>query len=156
MADDIQGYLRSVMDQIGTSDKSNYTKGEVRHILNDASQKTGGCTSTTDVDKVRRGDVFIHKLVGGKVRPWIVLSVRSGLVAAVSMSSGDSAPRMIKGKCRLWPGSWIGTTVSLFEEDTARQCVSRPYTNSKHLREVEAHIAELYGLRKIKGRKSSA
>lgn len=131
--------------------KGTYNKADVLKIL----LSLEALHETTVVDDLRRGDVFWHKVVGGKKRPWVTLSVRSDLVVAVAMSSGDSAPRMIPAQCRFWAGTWLGTTTTLVEAETARQAVTRPYSNLDHLRELEAHIAELQGLRPFKGRRGT-
>lgn len=138
-----------IMGEISDASKGTYSKGELKTILNSISAVGSGdsCNSECHADSMRRGDVFIAKLVGGKVRPWITLSVRSEVVVAVAMSSSDSAPRMTKAKSRFWPGSWIGSTVSAFDESTARLQVTRPYSNDAHLREVERHLHSLMGLR---------
>ena len=139
-----------LMQQVSDASKSHYTPGEVRHILNNIATTTDLHYAGEEVVAVKRGDTFIAKVTGGKYRPWVVLSVRDEIVCAVAMSSGDRAPRMLKSQCRLWPRAWIGTTVSLFDHDLARKAVSRPYTNAKHLREVEAHVAGLMGLRTLR------
>ena len=123
--------------------KDKYSKAEVLNLLR-ALEKDH---ESTVVEELRRGDVFWHKLVGGKIRPWIALSVRSELVVAVAMSSGDSAPRMIQAQCRYWQGSWVGTTTTLVNAEEAQKSVTRPYTNLDHLTEIEARIAGLYDLR---------
>lgn len=144
-----------LMQEVDGVSKSNYTKGEVKTILNNIAQTCGesvatpeaeGCRAPAEITSIRRGDVFIAKMVGGKVRPWIVLRVSDGIITAVAMSSGDKAPNMIRSQCRLWPGNWIGTTVSLFDASHARQEVTRPYTNAKHLREIEMHLVQSFGL----------
>lgn len=135
--------------------KSSYTKAEVAAVCSSIAgapvieSEDMGCRAPETVTDLRRGDVFIAKLVGGKVRPWIVLSVDvdADIVTAVSMSSGDSAPGMVESQCRFWPRSFIGTTVSLFRQQQARSEVTRPYTNLRHLADVEASIAALYGMR---------
>lgn len=131
--------------------KANYSKAEVLKLIKSVELEH----EVVEVEEIRRGDVFWHKLVGGKRRPWIVLSVKSDIVLAVALSTGDSAPRMVQAKCRFWAGRWVGTTTTLVTADLAKQSVTRPYTDREHLREIEAHIAELYGLRTIKGRSAA-
>ncbi len=138
-----------LQEAVAENVKGSYSKAEVLNLLNSLEHEH----EVTVVDAIRRGDVFWHKVVGGKKRPWITLSVRSDLVVAVAMSSGNSAPRMVQAQCRFWAGSWIGTTTTLVNAEEARQSITRPYTNLEHLREIEAHVAELHGLRSIKGRR---
>jgi len=144
-----------LMREIDEASKAAYTKGEVKAILNNLAQMQGpppedapdlGCRSPAKVDALRRGDVFIAKAIGGKVRPWIVLRIGEKTVSAVAMSSGDKAPAMVLSRCRYWPGNWIGTTLSLFAIEVATQEVTRPYTDDRHLREIEAHVAATHGL----------
>lgn len=146
------GRADRLMSEIGEAKQESYSRGEVRTILNSIKMLGDGVTEAlAEAEYLRRGDVFAFRLVGGKVRPWIVLHVAGDNVSAVAMSSGDSAPGMVPSKCRLWPGSWIGTTVSLFNADDARRSVIRPYTNIQHLREIEARLHSIFGLRPIKG-----
>ena len=100
------------------------------------------CRAPITLTELQRGDVFIAKVTGGKVRPWVVLGVCGENVSAVTMSSGPTAPNVVRTKCRLWPNSWIGTTISLFEIEYAAREVTRPYTNLPHLREIEKIIAQ--------------
>lgn len=142
-----------LMVEIETVKKSTYTKGDVRAILNSISQAgnaiDGTCRAPISLKSLRRGDVFIAKMVGGKVRPWIVLRTDGPNVTALSMSSGDSAPGMVQSKCRLWPSSWIGTTISRFTVEHAAREVVRPYTNLAHLAKIEASIAAGMGMQKV-------
>lgn len=144
-----------LMREVEEKSQANYTKGEVKSILNriattrdPASDEddVGSCRAPATVTELRRGDVFIGRLVGGKVRPWIVLHIADDIVSAVAMSSGDSAPGMTRSECRLWQGSWIGATVTLFKAETAMKEVTRPYTNHRHLAEIEAHVAKIHGM----------
>lgn len=137
--------------EVEESPRESYTKGEVLHIL----EHLGWAARSIEIDGLQRGDVFWFKLVGGKPRPWVVLSVRGGVVCAVSMSSTNHMPHAIKSQSRFWPG-WIGTTVSLFHENEARKNVLHPYANRDHLREVEAKVAVLMGLRSLPGISSDA
>ena len=143
-----------LMEEVRGSELATYTRGQVIDVLNSVAAAGHTCAdSLTTVHHMQRGDVFIAKLVGGKVRPWVTLRVFDALVVAVGLSSGDSAPRMVKSQCRFWPGAWIGTTVSLFNEESVRHSVSRPYTALKHLREIEGGLAGLFGLRRQRVRK---
>jgi len=143
-----QEQIRALMHDVSEAKKETYTKGEVKNILNSVASLSDLGNHTQEIAGIRRGDVFIAKMVGGKVRPWVVLSVRSEIVCAVCMSGGDRAPHMTKSECRLWPGSWIGSTVSLFAESLASKAVTRPYTNAAHLRDIERKISGLFELRK--------
>lgn len=137
--------------EVRDDDRQSYTKGEVAEFLSRiVAAGNTSADSLIEVARMQRGDVLIARLVGGKIRPWVTLSVKEGLVTAVAMSSGDKAPRMIQSQCRLWPGGWVGTTVSLFDEAIVRLSVSRPYTAATHLREIEGRLASLYGLRRKK------
>lgn len=143
-----------LIQEVRESDRETYARGQVIDVLNSVAAAGHTCAdSLTTVQNMQRGDVFIAKLVGGKIRPWATLRVFDALVAAVGLSSGDSAPRMVKSQCRFWPGAWLGTTVSLFNEEAVRHSVSRPYTNLSHLREIEGQLAALYGLRRRRVRK---
>lgn len=122
--------------------KGTYTRPEVLKLLRAASN----IRDTIRVEHIRRGDVFWHHLVGGKVRPWLCLRVNDGLVTAVALSSGDKAPRMIQSEARNWPGAWIGTAVCLIEADTARMAVSRPYDNADHINQIEDRLEGLLAL----------
>ncbi|MDE4176375.1 hypothetical protein PXK01_19640 [Phaeobacter sp. PT47_59] len=140
---------KRLMIEVSGSSKETYSKGDVKTMLNSiagASDGPGraagpisdeGCRAPACLDELRRGDVFIAKAVGGKVRPWIVLRVTDDVVTAVSMSSGDSAPNMVRSECRYWPGGWIGSTLAQFPIEKALAEVTRPYTNLPHLRAVE-------------------
>lgn len=156
MTETAQQRAKRLLSEVSASKiKKTYTPGEVRNILETIANAKDTVTVASDdtcrapikLDKVSRGDVFIHKLVGGKVRPWVVLRVSENMVTAVALSSGDSAANMIQARCRLWKGSWIGTAVSQFDMDHAAQEVTRPYTNHAHLSEIENHIAAGMGMR---------
>lgn len=140
-----------LMGEIGDGQKATYTKGEVKAILNsvigavEPNVSADGCRAPASINSLRRGDVFIAKAIGGKVRPWIVLRVSDGIVTAVSLSSGDSAPNMTRADCRYWENSWIGSTIAQFDMDLATAEVTRPYTNLAHLRDVERAIYQRMG-----------
>ena len=144
--------------EIESASPQHYTKGEVKTILNSIAQiqdrasgalnaaaPDEGCRGPVETKTLLRGDVFIAKLVGGKVRPWIALRITGKVVVAVAVSSGDHFPGAIPAKCRFWPGNWIGSTVSLFDLAVAVQEVTRPYTNARHLQEIEANVAKAFG-----------
>lgn len=141
---------RRLIDEIKEGEKVQFSRGEVNAILNAIAMRpetdgASGCRAPTTVKELRRGDVFIGAMIGGKVRPWIALRVTDHAVTAVCMSSGDSAPNMIQSKCRYWPSNWIGSTVSQFAPDAAKREVMRPYTNAAHLNEVEKALAAKLG-----------
>jgi hypothetical protein len=145
-----------LMEEVGSGSQERYSRGEVKTILNAVAQspdaaasepKNGDedCRAPASLDELRRGDVFIAKLVGGKVRPWVVLQTNDDVVTAVALSSGDSAPNMTRSECRYWPASWIGSTISQFSIEAAQREVTRPYTNLAHLRAVERQIYSRMG-----------
>lgn len=141
---------RRLIDEIKAAKKTTFDRREVNEILNQIAHRPDiggdtGCRAPTTVKELRRGDVFIGAMVGGKVRPWIALRVRDHAVTAVCMSSGDRAPNMTQSKCRYWPSNWIGSTVSQFTPDAAKREVMRPYTNAAHLNEVEKALAAKLG-----------
>lgn len=135
------------LSEINANQKEQYGRVEIQHLLKGVIGAGDLWNGLRRIETIQRGDVFIAKVVGGKIRPWIALSSKAGVVSAVAMSSGDRAPRMIKSKARYWAGSWISATVSLFEEAEVRDRVSLPYNNRDHLREIEAHCARELGLR---------
>lgn len=140
---------RRLMSEIDAANKSTYQRGEVKTILNHFTSKAvsaveEGCRSTASVPDLRRGDVFIAKMVGGKLRPWIVLKVEAEIVVALCMTSGESAPACQPSECRLWPSSWLGSTISAFPHSAACAEVTRPYTNLAHLAKAEAAVAALH------------
>ena len=155
MAETAKEMALRLMHQMDAEPKANYSKGEVKSILKVISDRPEqpvtvdndeGCRGPCEVETLRRGDVFIARLVGGKVRPWIVLSVSDGVVSAVAFSHADTAPLMVPSQCRLWRGSWIGKTISVFSEDVAKKEVTRPYTNLRHLDQIVVDIAAQYGM----------
>ena len=137
--------------KIGNRPTKSMSTGEAKSLMESVASLGGreagsplseeSCRSPVALTELRRGDVFIAKVTGGKVRPWVVLGVIGEHVSAVTMSSKDSAPAVVKTKCRFWPDCWIGTTVSLFDVEYAAREVTRPYTNLAHLREIEQSIA---------------
>ena len=156
MSETPQERAKRLMLECDTSGKTNYTKGEVKLILNNFAHMAGpafladapeadGCRAPTATDTLRRGDVFIARLVGGKVRPWCVLRVSGDTVVAMAMSTGEHVPGQSLSQCRYWPGSYIGGTVTTFTLDFARQEVTRPYTAAAHLRATERALFEAFG-----------
>ena len=141
--------------EVDRAQKNSYTPGEVKAILNSISQMpsrevpfgvaedAGTCRLPVEFPAVRRGDVFIARTVGGKVRPWVTLRVRGEIVYAVALSSKDTSPGVTPSRCRYWPNSFLGITVAAFAMDTARQEVTRPYTAHSHLVEVEEALASV-------------
>lgn len=137
--------------EIGARSSKSMATGEVKSLMESiaslgqrevgAAQIEDTCRAPVKLDALRRGDVFIAKVTGGKARPWVVLAVCGENVSAVTMSSANSAPNLEPSRCRFWPHSWIGTTVSLFEIEYAGREVTRPYTNLPHLREIEHSIS---------------
>jgi hypothetical protein len=152
----LEKWLKSVKD----SDQSNYGKRQVEIMIEAALAKAPAndtfaepaastCRDPISVTELQRGDVFIHKLVGGKVRPWVVLKVFEDHVAAVSLSTGESVPGSTRSKCRLWKDSWICPTVTNVSMDFATKEVTRPYTALRHLDEVERDIIAQLGKDKV-------
>jgi len=150
MAETLQEKARRFMLELDTLGKSNFTKGDVKLMLNELSQTasetvrkpveaedTRTCREPVVCDNIRRGDVFIGHTVGGKARPWVVLHVAGERVSAMAMSSGQAQGGMFASKCRYWPDSHIGGTISFFRRDVASKEVTRPYTARSHLTEVE-------------------
>lgn len=154
-----------LMGEVEKEAKTHFTKGEVKALINHfavtnfapdrGEEADTGCRAPIMLADLSRGDVFIAKVLGGKVRPWITLHVEDGVVTAVPLSSGESAPNMIKAQCRFWPSNWIGTTIAQFHLEVAVQEVSRPYTNRNHLKEVERHIAANIGMKPYRPRKKT-
>lgn len=137
--------LKKIIDQIKEGDSPHVLRKEVLHLLNNFTEG-----SAIEVPSIQRGDVFWYTLVGGKQRPWVALSCRDGLVAAMTITSEGPAPRMVKCECRFWQG-YLSPAMMLVEEEHARKYVAHPYTNLDHLRRVEAHMASLFGLRALPG-----
>ena len=136
--------LRDLMNAVESNPKGSYSKGEVKTILNSVSGTDFG---SIEVDHLKRGDVFSATMVGGKRRPWLTLSVRGGMVVAVAITSATDIPGARPARCRYWPGSYVGSTVSVFDHDFARKSFIRPYSNAADIREIEAELFELHQLR---------
>jgi len=137
--------------EIGLRASKSMSTGEAKSLMESVASLGGRdgsqpiedtCRAPVKLDALQRGDVFLAKVTGGKLRPWVVLGICGGNVSAVTMSSAESAPNVLKSECRFWPDSWIGTTVSLFDMEYACQEVTRPYTNMAHLRQVEVNFAK--------------
>lgn len=108
----------------------------------DEESLTGTCRGPFKAAAIQRGDVFIHKLVGGKVRPWVVLKDEGDHVIAVSMSSSKCIPGAFKSQCRFWPNSWITPTITKVDKHLALEEVTRPYSNRAHLAQIEREIVD--------------
>lgn len=136
------------MGLVDENEKKTYSKGEVRHFLNEIQKMRLAESSTgVEVQKIKRGDVFMGSMVGGKLRPWVVLHVLEHSVSALAMSgNGESAPQARKSQCRYWPASFLGFTISLFPKNTAMASVTRPYTARAHLTSVERDLVSLMKL----------
>ena len=151
-------FLENWLKRIEKSDQKSYGKRELETMIKSAIAKVNEgtndalaeCRQPMKVNELRRGDVFLHKLVGGKLRPWIALRIEDNTVVAVAMSSGDSIPNAIKSQCRYWSGSWIPPTVTNVRMDVALEEVTRPYTNLAHLAEIEQEIAERFSPKRIR------
>jgi len=151
----LEKWLKSVKD----SDQQSYGKRQIEIMIASALAKApegetsveppSTCRDPISVTELQRGDVFIHKLVGGKVRPWVVLKVFEDRVTAVAMSTGDHVPGAEKSKCRLWKDSWICPTVTNVSIETATKEVTRPYTALRHLDEIERDIVNHLGREKV-------
>ena len=158
MSETPQERAKRLMLECDTSGKSHFTKGEVKLILNNFANMPApgtaapavapdaeGCRAPTTTETLRRGDVFIARHVGGKVRPWCVLRVSGETVVAMAISSSQSVPGQALSQCRYWPGAYLGGTVGTFALDCARQEVTRPYTAAAHLRATERALFETFG-----------
>ena len=151
-----QTRARRLMDEIDTRAQDKFTKGDVKLLLNNIAQMplsqarpeapdAEGCRAPVLVESIRRGDVFIAKTIGGKVRPWVVLHVSGDVVTATGLSSSESAPGLLPSQCRYWPDAWLGGAVCTFARETATAEVTRPYTARQHLSEVEAAFLSNFG-----------
>lgn len=124
--------------------KKTYTHGEVKQLLSSISsipdRSHGAEVSLSPIKEIQRGDVFIAPGVGGKNRPWAVTRIYDDHVVAIALSTGDSAPNMIKIDCRFWPDSWIGSASAQFPISVAMKGATRPLTNAQQLAEAEAAV----------------
>jgi hypothetical protein len=152
MTETPQERARRFMDELDLQKGKHFTVGDVKLMLNNIAHMPGqgplgASRAPVAVERIQRGDVFIATLVGGKVRPWIVLHVSGQTVSAVAMTSSDeSAPLTFPSRCRFWPGSYIAGTVSNFRLEQACEEVTRPYTARTHLTEIEREIVRgLFG-----------
>lgn len=109
-------------------------------------ENTETCRSPIRLAKIQRGDVFIAKALGAKPRPWIVLRVAPSGVTALPLSSGGFFANPILSECRLWPESYIGSTIATFTMEEATAEVTRPYTNLAHLADAERDLALSCGM----------
>ena len=96
------------------------------------------------VDKMKVGDTFFHKLVGGKSRPWVTLWVKKGYIGAATLTHSE-LPHGYKCEDRFWGGSFIGPTLCIFEVERVQDAVYYPYTNLKHLKTVRDSIKKMWG-----------
>ena len=151
-------FLNNWRDRVQRLDQKHYGKREVEKMLDSAISKledagvpdmSETCRGPIQIETLRRGDVFIHKLIGGKVRPWIVLKDKGEFVIAVSMSSSKCIPGAIKSKCRLWPNSWITPTITTVSKEFALKEVTRPYTDHAHLEKIEQDIMRTFEPQRI-------
>lgn len=154
-------FLENWLKRVEGSDQKQYGAKEITTMINAAIERAPSddaladsvsqqsCRHTVKVENMRRGDVFIHKLVGGKLRPWIVLEVEETSVVAIAMSSSDCIPNAMKSECRLWAGSWITPTITNVSIELASKEVTRPYTNARHLAEVEKTITDRFSPKRI-------
>lgn len=147
-------FARRMMEHLREKGKDSYAKGDIISMMNEISTAPDyetpdpydTCRGPFVAKELRRGDVFISTFAGGKVRPWVTLTVQREVVTALAMSSGDKIPNMVKSQCRFWPSSWIAPTVSQWPLEIALQQVTRPYTNLEHLGEIEQHVGNVLGL----------
>lgn len=133
--------LPDTISKVVDSDKGSYTKGEVKHILNNINPQY----IYHSLDKLRTGDVFMHKVTGGKVRPWVVMFSRKGMVGAITLTHHEELPFSYPSKCRFYSDNVLGPTLSLFEECRILDCCMAPYSNKKHLQEVKKDILGIWG-----------
>lgn len=146
----MKSFLENWLQRVSQSDQKSYGKRELEIMIKSAVVKAGEgsidtsttCRQPISVNDLRRGDVFIHKLVGGKVRPWIVLKIHDDTVTCVAMSSGETVPNSVQSQCRYWPESFICPTVTSVNLKAATKEVTRPYTNLAHLSEIENLLRE--------------
>lgn len=151
---------RRLMEVVSAASTGHYTKGEVKAMLNAIAQSPDidadpvpppapaeldiGCRGPIAARTIRRGDVFIGSVFGGKVRPWVVLRVAGSAVVAMPLtSSAHDYPGTTPALCRLWRGSSIGSSISTFPLDLALREVTRPYTEARHLRWAEQRAFRL-------------
>ena len=132
--------LPDTLAKIEESSQDTYRKGEVKVLLNNLNPQY----IYYSVDKLYIGDVFMHKIVGGKVRPWVVMFNRRGLVGAATLTHDLNLAYSYKSECRFYKDSVIGPTLALFEEDRVLDCCLAPYTNKKHLSEVRKSLLGIW------------
>jgi hypothetical protein len=126
-----------IIDRLEERKDANVSKREMINLLQ------GITPNLITVDKVQTGDTFYYKVVGGKVRPWVVLWVRKGVVGAATITHSDM-PFGYACQCRFWVGSFIGPTVTLLDESFIKDKIYLPYTNKKHLTEVRNSIRKVW------------
>lgn len=151
MTETPQERARRLMGELDLRKGKSFTVGDVKLILNNIAnmQQVGvlseaeaeGSRAPTTCEHIRRGDVFVSKLVGGKLRPWVVLHVTGDMVSALALStSAESTPVSFPSQCRFWPSSHICATVTCFNREFASREVTRPYTARAHLTEIERQV----------------
>lgn len=96
------------------------------------------------VDKVKVGDTYFHKVVGGKNRPWVVLWVRKGWVGAATLTHHTEIEGGIPCECRFWEGSSIGPCLDMRPVEAIKDSIYYPYTNLKHLKEVRETFFKIW------------
>lgn len=148
MKEDLERWLKQVLSSSQKSHGKVELVSRLERIIEsnpeyESSNEERNSSGVIQTSKVFRGDVFIHKLVGGKVRPWITLGVFTGYVNAISMSSSNCIPMCQASKCRFWPDSWICPTISLISIEDATKRVTRPYTNIEHIEEFEKFMSKV-------------
>lgn len=137
-----------IMTMVKNAQKQTFSRGELVSILNyiaacsvpDAEDL--GCRAPITVKSIRRGDVFIHKLIGGKVRPWVTLRVDEDHVIALALSHMDHGVGSIPAESPYWAKNWIGMTAAKIKLEDACREVTRPYANAAHLNFVERKVVE--------------
>jgi len=132
--------LPDTLKKLEDSSQDTYRKGEVKTLLNNLNPQY----IYYSLDKLRVGDVFMYKLVGGKIRPWVVMFNKKGMVGAATLTHDITLPNSYKSECRFYKDSIIGPTLSIFEEERLLDCCLAPYTNKKHLSEVKRSLISLW------------
>jgi hypothetical protein len=127
--------------RVDESTQQSYSKSDVKQILGNI---TPGYILYSP-DKLLFGDVFRYKLVGGKVRPWVTLWVRKGLVGAATLTHDENLVGSFPCECRFYKGSYIGPTLTVIEVGRVIEASIAPYSNKKHLREVFKEIRKRWG-----------
>lgn len=147
-----RGRAARLLQLVKTNALETYTKKEVQDLLNlvatafepvVSADDAPGCRAPVAMEHVGRGDVFIAKTLGGKVRPWVVLRHHSddNSVVAIPLSGSEGAPPgMVPSQCPYWPNNFLGSAIVSFDEHVATAEVTRPFTALKQLDQVERSI----------------